>query len=142
MTKFFKMSTNIHSQGKVPFSWEDKPGIRKANSENCPPYVGHVSLKLPLPPCLPETPRPSFKDFQIPLPPSGAFLTPSRSCSRRGLKKQDDPFVLAYKECTKRSRSKKKSLNVFSCKHSCSVRDDGIISMSQLPISKNHTEST
>ncbi|CAA3007005.1 Hypothetical predicted protein [Olea europaea subsp. europaea] len=154
------MSKKVHSQGNVPFSWENKPGVRKItpqeydihNHDHCfaPP-------KLPPPPCPPENGRVSFHDMQIPLPPC-AFQQLSRCSSRNSLEKFDDPFLIAYKECTKSTRKGKTtscagreddkgfglikknvsvSGSVFSCKKSCSVREDSIVRLSQLSVSRS-----
>lgn len=145
------MSTNkIHSKGNVPFSWENEPGISKETPRDY--HVDSepdVAVKLPPPPCLPpENGRASlssgFYDLQnIPLPPCAFQAPPLRSGSRRGLyKEQNDPFLKAYKECTKSKSGKKgkRNMSLFSCKSSCSVRDDSIVRISQLPISKSHRE--
>ncbi|OMO70852.1 hypothetical protein COLO4_28461 [Corchorus olitorius] len=141
--------TKVHSQGNVPFSWENKPGVCKMTSQDCLKEDFFLQ-KLPPPPCPPETARVSIsnsiQDNKIP-PPPGAFQPPSRSSSRRGLKKSDDPFLAAYKECTKSTNKGKLAKNVngggsgnlkkgvfsFSCKQSCSVRDDNLVRISQLP---------
>ncbi|CAI9777199.1 unnamed protein product [Fraxinus pennsylvanica] len=144
------MSKKVHSQGNVPFSWENKPGVRKITLQE---YDVHhhqyfAPPKLPPPPCPPENGRASFHDMQIPLPPC-TFQQLSRSDSRKGLKKIDDPFLIAYKECTKSTRKGKTTscagrednkgfgltkknvpVSVFSCKKSCSVREDSIIKLS------------
>ncbi|KAL6983034.1 hypothetical protein U1Q18_016426 [Sarracenia purpurea var. burkii] len=88
----------VHSHGAVPFSWEQKPGVSKVAHKDATAEMG--CLKLPPPPCPSEIFRGTFHDLQVPLPPSG-FRPPSRSSSRRGMKKEDDPFLTAYKECTK-----------------------------------------
>jgi len=152
----------LSSQGNVPFSWENKPGVTKKNQDDHdhPKDSGHPALKLPPPPCPPpenNSRTHHFHDLQVPLPPCG-FQPPSRSASRRGIKKQDDPFLSAYMECTKSSTRKgkklligggksgfgfglRKSVSVFSCKNSCStVRDDSMVRISQLPISKPERE--
>ncbi|KAL7154933.1 hypothetical protein ABFS83_03G037600 [Erythranthe nasuta] len=153
-------SIKVHSQANIPFSWENKPGESKAaaaeqdddNHHQPPPS------KLPPPPCpLPETPRASFHDIRIPLPPC-AFQPPSRSASKKGLKKMDDPFLNAYKEVTKSTKKGKsllggikgddnqglglmKSVSVFSCKQrSCGVAEDSVIKLSQLRISRSHRD--
>ncbi|KAL3732985.1 hypothetical protein ACJRO7_022500 [Eucalyptus globulus] len=108
--------------------------------------------KLPPPPC----PRMDGlrvsvgREMQIPLPPC-AFQPPRRSSLKKGTKKQDDdndPFLAAYRECTEgtkvghRHKSSKHDdgrlglglrkyvLANFSCKRSCSVRDDNLIRVS------------
>ncbi|OAY51045.1 hypothetical protein MANES_05G183500v8 [Manihot esculenta] len=138
-----------HPKGNVPFSWEKKPGVSKAISQMFHSEADFV--KLPPPPCLIENQSParvSTHDIQIPLPPC-TFQPPSRSSSRKGgLKKQEDPFLAAYKECTKstsdsnkktggklcRNVGLRKGMFSLSCKNSCSVRDDNLVRVShQVP---------
>ncbi|CDP01013.1 unnamed protein product [Coffea canephora] len=154
-------NSKVHSQRTVPFSWENKPGVSKDSKNGLRHHrtsgdQGDFPIaKLPPPPCRPEKSRASFhSDLQIPPPPCPNFQHPLRSSSRRiSFKKNDDPFLLAYKECTK-STSKnhkglsgvinridvglglKKNLSVFSCKHSGNnVIDDSVVRISQLPVS-------
>lgn len=149
------MSCKVHSQGNVPFSWENEPGVSKA----APPQDHHnlPPPKLPPPPCPPENSRVSYHDLQIPLPPC-AFQPPSRSSSMKGLKKtHDDPFLIAYKEVTKSTKKGKslsankgdqvfglmKNISIFSCKQSsCSVAEDSVVRLSQLPISRSRRDWT
>ncbi|KAL2529443.1 uncharacterized protein Fot_22044 [Forsythia ovata] len=153
------MSKKDHLQGNVPFSWENKPGVSKVAPQDYD--VHHHRLappKLPPPPCPPEKGRASFHGMQIPLPPC-SFQQPSRSNSRKGLKKIDDPFLMAYKKCTKSTRKgkttplragreddqrfglkKNVAMSVFSCKNSCSVREDSIVRLSQIPVSRSPRE--
>lgn len=128
---------------KISFSWEKKPGISK---ESFSTQREKESLaKLPLPPISLDgstTPRNHVHDIQIPLPPC-AFQPPYyRTCSKKGL--DDDPFLAAYKECTKSKKSGKrdkkmskgggsfcefrlvKNLSFFSCKRSCNVYDNNL----------------
>ncbi|KAJ7966493.1 SWI/SNF-related matrix-associated actin-dependent regulator of chromatin subfamily A-like protein [Quillaja saponaria] len=145
-------NTEAHSPGNIPFSWENKPGICKVTHHgNLKERHEFLPEKLPPPPCPSETAKISVlvHDIQIPLPPC-AFQAPYRSSSKKGLKIQEDPFLAAYKECTKSHKSSgkiitnklpkidvgsgvRKSLFVFSCKRSCSVRDDNLVRISQLP---------
>ncbi|GLU20160.1 hypothetical protein SLE2022_363720 [Rubroshorea leprosula] len=126
----------VNSQGSIAFSWEDKPGIAKATHPDLPlhalnPTVTTQSLPLP-PPC-----------------PSLQSPTPSRNTSLKGLRlRREDPFLAAYKECTKTvrnigklaSESKKNGgLKVrkikfsFSCKNSSEVVEDNSVRLSNLP---------
>ncbi|KAF2324228.1 hypothetical protein GH714_010838 [Hevea brasiliensis] len=100
-----------YAKGSVPFSWEKKPGVSKVFNQRFPSEGDLV--KLPPPPCPIESrsPRVSTHDIQIPLPPC-TFQPPSRSSSRKDLRKQDDPFLAAYKECTKSTKKGKLSKNV------------------------------
>lgn len=139
--------SQTHPKGNVPFSWENRPGVSKVTNQRYPSERNYV-VKLPPPPCPIESPRISGHDIRIPLPPC-TFQTPARSSSTKGLKKHDDPFLAAYKECTKTTRKDKLSKNHaagsagllrkgmfqfnFSCKQSCSVRDDNLVRISQLP---------
>lgn len=160
----------MNQTSEVPFSWENKPGVSKAitrqRQHSCDGDGDkhHLFSKLPPPPC-PEGSSGRFStnkvlhDIQIPLPPC-AFQPPppprppSRSSSRKGLmmmnmmKHHDqDPFLVAFKECTKTSSSRKstkllpknsyKGMFNFSCKRSCSVRHDNLVRVSQLPVKKD-----
>ncbi|CAH9097844.1 unnamed protein product [Cuscuta europaea] len=156
-----KMSENhaLSSKGDVPFSWEQKPGIRKATVP-----VFHVHhTKLPPPPraaahdgCR-SSPLRYHRGLQIPPPPCTAPPVP-RNSSRKGvIGKRDDPFLIAYMECTKnvgpkgdnfmwfskddgvrkRKKKKKKNVGFFSCKDSCGVLEDKIVRASQLPVSRS-----
>ncbi|EEF52241.1 conserved hypothetical protein [Ricinus communis] len=94
--------SKANTKGNVPFSWEKKPGVSKLiNQDSDPNQEEDLVLKLLPPPCPIESPRISTHDtINIPLPPC-TFQPPSRSSSRKGIRKQDDPFLAAYKECTK-----------------------------------------
>ncbi|XP_042510064.1 uncharacterized protein LOC122085636 [Macadamia integrifolia] len=132
-----------HSQGKVPFSWENKPGISKVLIHHEFPKESRAcGVKLPPPPCPSESTKVVLgQDLQIPLPPCPFLQFPSRSSSRNGLRQKEDPFLAAYKECTKSNGSKRSgggsgvlmTMYMFSCKHSCGVRDDGLLRFSHLP---------
>ncbi|KAL2232690.1 UNVERIFIED_CONTAM: hypothetical protein Sindi_1449000 [Sesamum indicum] len=147
------MSSKIHSQGKVPFSWENKPGVSKEAARQHDQPHDVEPPKLPPPPCPHENGRVPSHDLQIPLPPCPFQPAPSRSSSRKGLKKIDDPFLIAYKEVTKSSKKSKalggskgdqgfglmKNMANFSCKQSsCGVAEDSVVRLSQLPISRSH----
>ncbi|GAA0155426.1 hypothetical protein LIER_13157 [Lithospermum erythrorhizon] len=154
----------VHSQGRVPFSWENKPGESKISSTKSKDFDHDNKFiqfedgaKLPPPPCHQAenvNKVGSFHDLQIPLPPC-AFQPPTqRSSSKKHPKKNDDPFMIAIKQCTKsngddqsaRNNSgfgmkKKKNKSLFSCKQSCNVVDGSILKVSQLPISKSQREN-
>ncbi|TXG59962.1 hypothetical protein EZV62_014535 [Acer yangbiense] len=184
----------VYSQGSIPFSWEDTPGVSRINHQDFPSDIGLHALnlvsspqppkpaprddsnglhfpvqerKIPLPPCplvsSPQPPKPAPRDDsnglhfpvqerKIPLPPCPSSQPYTRrSASSKGLTGwwQEDPFVAAYKECTKNTRNvkstcsddqskrstvivgsktrKKKSKFIFSCKNSCDVRDDNLL---------------
>ncbi|XVE95061.1 hypothetical protein REPUB_Repub02eG0064000 [Reevesia pubescens] len=137
--------SKVHSQGNVPFSWENNPGVCKETSQEGS-EEDYFLQKLPPPPCPPESARMSIHDIKIPPPPC-AFHPPSRTSSRRGLKISDDPFLAAYKECTKSTRKGKKDegsglkkgMFNFSCKKSCSVRNDNLVRISQLPLERERS---
>ncbi|KAK4804420.1 hypothetical protein SAY86_004237 [Trapa natans] len=140
-------------RGKVPFSWEELPGVSKAATidqrQHLPP-----NHKLPLPPCRPSQSLRKIMSFEmqnIPLPPSTfqpplQAVTPRMCSSIKSAKKDDDPFLVAYRECTKGSReasnSSKRGISrpaglfrkpmsgLLSCKGSCSVRDGNLIRIS------------
>lgn len=146
---------NTTKQGNIPFSWENKPGVRKDGQKNLDGEEWVVVVqnnsstkegKLPPPPSE-KSNKAIFHDIGLPLPPC-AFQPPLRSNSRRSKdlrsssrrSKDDDPFLMAYKECTK--SNKKGNLmrsNSFlgSCKHSCSVRDDSIVKVSHISSSNS-----
>ncbi|XVF59224.1 hypothetical protein PTKIN_Ptkin07bG0258500 [Pterospermum kingtungense] len=154
----------VHSQGNIPFSWEDKPGVSKSCKvthcdQYCPIDVGLFALNRTSPPS--DTGGNSTKilvhhDKKVPPPPpcSIQLLHPKRSTSMKGLKWwQEDPFLAAYKECTKSSGGngklsssegrknsgssskllvRKKKIS-FSCKSSSEVRDDSLVKLCNLP---------
>lgn len=147
------------SDRNVPFAWENKPGVSKVTTTSdreelpSPPSIEdrrRFPTKLPPPPCpMMDGSRVSMaQEMQIPLPPC-TFQSPRRSSSKKGAKKQDDdPFFAAYKECTKSTKVghrhklskhddgglgfglRKHMLANFSCKRSCSVRDDNLVRVS------------
>nr|GMC57615.1 uncharacterized protein LOC18772093 [Ipomoea batatas] len=88
----------IFSQGNVPFSWEEKPGVSKFNHQKTPSATDvpdkhdeFVDLGKPL----------------LPPPPPSAAPTPGRrsSPSLKGMIR-DDPFMVAFVKCTKNQNSK------------------------------------
>ncbi|GLT62953.1 hypothetical protein SLA2020_355540 [Shorea laevis] len=108
----------------------------------------YMLQKLPPPPCSSKNTRISNHDIQIPLPPC-VFQPLSKSSSRKGLRRQDqdDPFLAAFKECTKiphKGKLPKKEVGFglkkgmfgFSCQQSCSVRDDNLVRISRVPKEK------
>ncbi|KAK7291039.1 hypothetical protein RIF29_05898 [Crotalaria pallida] len=137
-----------HLAGKISFSWEKKPGVSKVTHSESLPTEQEFLPKLPPPPCTGEaaTPRNPIHDFQIPLPPC-AFQPPYyRTSSKKGLwvQQDDDPFLAAHKECIKNQNSAerksklpkagviesgllKKCMSYFSCKRSCSVHDNNMV---------------
>ncbi|KAK3211013.1 hypothetical protein Dsin_015719 [Dipteronia sinensis] len=152
----------VYSQGSIPFSWEEEPGVSRIKHQDCPSdHIGPHALNLV---SSPQTPKLAHREdsnglhFQvqetkIPLPPCPSSQPCTRrSASSKGLTGwwQEDPFVAAYKECTKNTRNvkstcsndqskrsstvivgsktrKKKSKFIFSCKNSCDVRDDNLV---------------
>lgn len=140
------MSSKVHSQRNIPFSWENEPGVSKAAA----PPQHHHDYEAPLPPPPSKSARAfTYHDMQIPLPPC-AFQPPLRNSSKKGLKKMDnDPFLIAYKEVTKSTRKGKamameenkrfgimKNMSIFSCKQSSCGVNDSVVRLSQLPISR------
>lgn len=145
----------VHSQGNIPFSWEDTPGVSKSmpqhdslidptrrssisNFPNFDSFSGLMALKC--------------EDIKIPPPPPCQNLQPPRrSISGKGIGRwqwQEDPFLAAYKECTKSScngkldanENKKKNVRarknykfMFSCRNSCDVEDGSFVKLSNLP---------
>uniref|UniRef100_A0A7N0ZQ59 Uncharacterized protein n=1 Tax=Kalanchoe fedtschenkoi TaxID=63787 RepID=A0A7N0ZQ59_KALFE len=142
------MDADHSSQRFVPFSWENRPGVSKvvargSDEKEGAGEQGHqylVALKLPPPPC----PQSSDKHSLIKMVHRGepAFgRRQVRSSSKRRFRIEDDPFLMAYKECTKTSQahmkkmsSKESSTSVktvlgyFSCRtSSCYVRDNSTV---------------
>ncbi|KHN17177.1 hypothetical protein glysoja_010636 [Glycine soja] len=142
----------------VPFSWEHKPGLSKVTThgQTGTSMEEEFLAKLPPPPCTPEESATTHHknhpllDFQIPLPPC-AFQPPFyRTSSRRCLWVQDkDPFLAAFKECTKNHQKSsatvnkklikdgiesrvRKSMSFFSCTRSCTVHDTNLVRISHL----------
>lgn len=143
------MRSKVHSQRNIPFSWENEPGVSKAAAAAAP---NQLEGPLPPPPSKKSSTRATYHDMQIPLPPC-AFQPPLRSSSKKGLKKTDDPFLIAYKEVTKSTKKGKfsgteeskgdqirfgimKNISIFSCKQSSCGVDDSVVRLSQLPISR------
>ncbi|KAI3806653.1 hypothetical protein L1987_22565 [Smallanthus sonchifolius] len=79
----------------------------------------------------------STEEGRLPPPPC-VFQPRIRSSSRRS--KDDDPFLMAYKECTKSNKkgTLMRKTSIFgSCKYYCSVRDESIVRVSQIPMSNS-----
>ncbi|RDY00729.1 hypothetical protein CR513_16052, partial [Mucuna pruriens] len=130
-------SCKFCGDGKIPFSWERKPGVPKVTTigESCP-----KEHKLQ-----PQSVGNSVHAFQIPLPP---YYT---TFSKKGLigMQDRDPFFEAYKKCTKSTKSVdrniklqiktnietrfRNSMSFISCKRSCAVRDNNLVRISHLP---------
>ncbi|GFQ00903.1 hypothetical protein PHJA_002234200 [Phtheirospermum japonicum] len=146
------LSSKVHSQGNIAFSWENKPGVSKVTRQDH--HHNRAPRKLPPPPCPPVNARVWVPDLQIPLPPC-PFQPPPRRSSRKGLKKMDDPFLIAYKEVTKSTKKGKslggnkgdqehgvmKNMSIFSCKQSsCIVDENSTIRLSQHSISRSYRD--
>ncbi|CAN4115163.1 unnamed protein product [Withania somnifera] len=154
---------DVQSKGNVSFSWENKPRLLSNKvTQTKFDYDIQFSPIHPLP--LSKSTRDlDFHGLKIPPPPCYYERPPRlRSSSRRGFRKQDDdPFYIAYRECTKTSRkckfldglskddcfigmkkNKHYMSSVFSCKHAGSVREDSVvmINLSHLPISRSMRE--
>lgn len=148
-----------HSQGSIPFSWEDKPGVCKTPNNGCPLNITGSSLQainkksssFTLPPSSTNN-HVETQDKKIPLPPCLSQQPPRRSTSGKGFRWKEDPFVVAYKECTKSEKSCKlpcknkkggvglgsnfssrRSMCIFSCRGANDVKDDSYLKLSQLP---------
>lgn len=152
----------VYSQGSIPFSWEDKPGISKVtNQAEYSIEYGVEALDLTSSSSSSASSSfsngskvsPTYNDLKIPLPPCPIPQPPSRSSSTKGLKWQADPFLLAYKECTKPikkgksnngqqnkkgTKVKKSLFTYFSCKSTCEVKDENIVKLPQLPALPKH----
>ncbi|KAJ9170533.1 hypothetical protein P3X46_018634 [Hevea brasiliensis] len=150
----------VYSQGSIPFSWEDMPGVSKAIHQDTGLHVLNLSSSSS-PNTTSSIPHDSdtsslkvssaHQDKKIPLPPcQNLQLPPGRSTSAKVGSWQEDPFIAAYKECTKNVRNgnkpqpseKKKNVTgskgrksrlILSCKNSCDVTDDNLVRLSNLP---------
>lgn len=145
---------NDSSQGNVPFSWEKKAGVSKVHQPESLTREEELLHNLPPPPCTTEVGgggkmNCGVQDIQnIPLPPC-AFQPPFyRTSSKKGLWVQDDdPFLAAYRECTKtrklgrnknnRESVLRKSMSFFSCKRSCAVRNNNLVRISHVSVPHN-----
>lgn len=120
-----------HSQGFIPFSWEEKPGISKFNHQKSNSDMGLTHRQDLL-----------SHDHMINIAPPPPCTQPTRkSYSGRTLRWQDDPFLAALKSCTKSTHRgqkkhvpKEKKSSVWSCMQSCDVESDhNIIKFSRHP---------
>ncbi|CAK9320486.1 unnamed protein product [Citrullus colocynthis] len=89
----------ILSQGNVPFSWEESPGLSKFCFRDFQALALHSS---PLPP-----PHISQFDVVSKIPPPPCRLPPRSVTNAVSAKDEDDPFLAAYKECTKSAKNGK-----------------------------------
>lgn len=140
------LSNKVHSKGNVPFSWENKPGVSKViirttlqDCLNGNDGNGHCLFKLPPPPFPAES-----KKFSVTYP--GSSLRKGLGLWNNNKHEQQDPFLVAFKECTKNPRNcSMKSSNKnnkpgiikgffsFGCKpNSCSVNDNNWGKVAQL----------
>ncbi|XVE82964.1 hypothetical protein DITRI_Ditri16bG0047700 [Diplodiscus trichospermus] len=141
-----------HSLGNIPFSWEDKPGLSKS-SKVTHFDEGLYTLNQELPPSDSDIPSTEIlvQHQKVPPPPPCSIqLPPKRSTSVKSLKSwrwQEDPFLAAYKVCTKSGGNdklssegmksgcskflvRKKKIRFFSCKKSSDVRDNNLLKLS------------
>ncbi|WVZ20764.1 hypothetical protein V8G54_008086 [Vigna mungo] len=134
-----------HSPGRVPFSWERKPGIPKVSVAESLQRERKFVKKLQPPPYT-SFQRNYDHALQIPLPPC-TFQPPY------GMQ-DHDPFLEAYKKCRKSrksvERNKKQqikasietrlrnSMSFISCKQSCVVRDGHSVRISYLQPNNVH----
>lgn len=143
----------VFSQGSVPFSWEDSPGVRKSAAAGQDRPHGTASESKAACTAVNTSSvldNPVAQKSAIPPPPRMAG-PPRRTGSVKGFwGRETDPFLEAYKECTKdsgtkpessgqskklcsRFRVRKSTSSLFSCKSSCDVREDSFVRLSQLP---------
>ncbi|KAK2452661.1 hypothetical protein P8452_00383 [Trifolium repens] len=139
---------DIYYEGKinVPFSWEYKPGLSKVTTPNNYHTNHATSTKLVLqpPPCsLSKSHHHRFRDEEKHIPVDlcavqSTLLRISSFKLESKYQKEEDPFVEAYKNCTKspfivqeQNRDKKnngfnwpslrKYMHILSCKYSNDV---------------------
>ncbi|KAL3618902.1 hypothetical protein CASFOL_037130 [Castilleja foliolosa] len=141
----------IRSEGNVPFSWEEKPGVSKSNHLKSS-STSNMDLKI------------MSENFSCSDQEKGTRIGPPPPCntlqlrrrkifSRKILWWQDDPFLAAQKSCMKNvpkyhdesirrkgNESSNKWKNViskstsgFSCKLSCDVESDNFEKFTKLP---------
>ena len=114
----------IRSQGYVPFSWEEKPGIPKFINHNKSKSSSDMALVFEF-----DNLKIRSEDNEgrsVPPPPA----PPRKS---KGIRWRDDPFLAALKSCTKEEKNLSKKSFFFSCKHSCNVQDNNLVNFSKLP---------
>ncbi|KAB1998440.1 hypothetical protein ERO13_D12G076800v2 [Gossypium hirsutum] len=132
--------TKVHSLGNIPFSWEEKPGVSKSSKLT---HYDHQHCPI-------DSSKNLVHDKKVPPPPPFSKQPlPKRSASVKGWRWwPQDPFLAAYKECTKSggnakltsdasrnggSKLLRKKKISFSCKDSADVRDDNFVRFSNLP---------
>uniref|UniRef100_A0A6N2MIX3 Uncharacterized protein n=1 Tax=Salix viminalis TaxID=40686 RepID=A0A6N2MIX3_SALVM len=150
-----KQSKTVHSNGHVPFSWEKRPGESKVVTNHHGCLSKETSeVKLQPPPCPVEGSRISTHDIIIPLPPC-KFQAPAappevlqEEASRRRILMTHSWQLIksALRAPRKISLLKKKwgldrrkgaLFDLSSCKQSCSVRDDNLVRVSQVPCERD-----
>ncbi|KAJ4963632.1 hypothetical protein NE237_023571 [Protea cynaroides] len=127
------MRRKYDSEEGMPFSWEKKPGISKLNPTTTRAHQKHnwpthskmeIGRPVSSSSCDPATATASTnkkvcEEQQEPLklpPPPGLLQPPHQGSSNRrtsfvrglgslGVRRQQDPFLAAYKECTKSVRN-------------------------------------
>lgn len=148
--------SKVYSHGSIPFSWEDSPGVRKAwtpshEQQDRPatmPWADALDMVVS------STPDNTLaqKSPILPPPPRVAGAARRRSSAKAfwGRREADDPFLVAYKECTRDARTmtrfpgqskepnpkagaRKSAASLFSCKRSVDVAEDSLVGLSQLP---------
>ncbi|KAG6705342.1 hypothetical protein I3842_07G174200 [Carya illinoinensis] len=145
----FYYQSEVCTKLNVPFSWEVKPGVCKVTDQASGSVMGDFSLELPRPPpcSLSSTGMDGFS-CRPSSPCLRSLLQPWKSSFRMGVRKDPDvdPFLAAYKRCTKNSSTHKSSGNekdvgfigkrkikhYLSCKHSCTTRKDNLVRISRL----------
>ncbi|MBA0770313.1 hypothetical protein Gotri_018968 [Gossypium trilobum] len=145
-------------EGSIPFSWEDKPVVSKSE-----PKVNHYDQDCPIGLELCDLNQKNYvsdpsgsssilvHEKKVPPPPPLSVQLKGSPSGKGGLKWwQEDPFLLAYKECTKSggnmkhlsseakestgsSKLSRKKKITFSCKKSCDVSNDNFVRLPNLP---------
>lgn len=163
----------VPSHGNVPFAWEKKPGVSKETSQqklittkfldlDHHDHDHHQGFALNL---LPPPPRPDLRDrpriLRVPPPPGNIthrvlYRSFPAKGSIRNKQDDEDPFFVAFKECTKSGTVKRGNNNnntnrssttskklvsglrsffaVEPCKslESCAVRDGNLVRVSHM----------
>lgn len=140
----------VHSSRSVAFSWVRKalPSPHHGNNTGSSGQAAVPQKSSPPPPITAnvsdETPPAIHQDMKIPPPPCRSQPPPRRRTFWKAFRRQHDPFLVAYKECTKTpalgdkvgvgfNSIAGKSRVSFSCKTSVDARDDHFLKPSSMP---------
>ncbi|KAK4756434.1 hypothetical protein SAY87_006561 [Trapa incisa] len=136
----------VYSHGSIPFSWEDSPGVRK------PQTPRHEQGSI-----VSGTSGDAFSHKYSPIPPPPPRVAGTRRMTisgmgicRRKEAAEEDPFLRAYKECTRdvptatklpghskkpkpKAGLRKNAWYILTCRRSVDVVEESIARLSHLP---------